>query len=312
MRQIATFEALVDLVHKMSANYHDETVPVRDMEFFDLEHLQVAGERVEVLLSAQRLFANRLRVPHSYLARCPLELQAENLNYWLGEEVKTRESLFCRFDGKKLRAVFTDRYTAIDHMEVLSLMLQHGFEPETEVHFTLDEAILVMKVPDFARGFDFGAGDKIIPGISVANSEVGILALSIEAYFFRIVCSNGMISKTSVASRYKHISRRVLGEFPDILHQVVSESDRNQGRFAISKETRVENPLGTIGSFNRQFQLDQKEGQAVRSAWEAEQGFTMFHVINAYTRGAQDTTLTAEESYRLERTGGLILSLVKG
>jgi hypothetical protein len=37
----------------------------------------------------------------------------------------------------------------------------------------------------------------------------------------------------------------------------------------------------------------------------------MFGVINAYTRAAQDQTLTAEESYRLERIGGMILSMVK-
>lgn len=73
-----------------------------------------------------------------------------------------------------------------------------------------------------------------------------------------------MISKTSVASRYKHISRRVLDEFPRILRQVVSESEHNQARFAISKETMVESPLKTIGSFNRQFQLTQKESASAR------------------------------------------------
>jgi hypothetical protein len=49
----------------------------------------------------------------------------------------------------------------------------------------------------------------------------------------------------------------------------------------------------------------------VTHAWEIEQGFTMFDVINAYTRAAHNSDLTAEEEYRLERIGGLILSLVK-
>ncbi len=38
---------------------------------------------------------------------------------------------------------------------------------------------------------------------------------------------------------------------------------------------------------------------------------TMFQVINAYTRAAQDKTLSSEEAYRLERIGGMILSMVK-
>ena len=42
-----------------------------------------------------------------------------------------------------------------------------------------------------------------------------------------------------------------------------------------------------------------------------EPGRTMFHVINAYTRAAQDPGLDTEEAHKLEKVGGLILSLVK-
>ena len=51
--------------------------------------------------------------------------------------------------------------------------------------------------------------------------------------------------------------------------------------------------------------------EALEHAWEIEPGMTMFHVMQAYTRAAQNPTLTAEESYKLERVGGLIRSLVK-
>ena len=153
--------------------------------------------------------------------------------------------------------------------------------------------------------------DKIVPGISIANSEVGILAFSIEAYFYRLVCSNGLVSKTAVASRFKHISRRALEEFPHILRQVIYESERNQNRLVISTQSRVDDPLATIGSFNRQFQITKKEAETIEQAWQIEQGYTMFHVIGAYTRAAHDSSLTAEEAYKLERIGGQILSLVK-
>ncbi|MFC1839818.1 DUF932 domain-containing protein [Thermodesulfobacteriota bacterium] len=310
MRSNNTFENVLGKVHEMSVNNYDETIPLVDMEFDSLENMWIAGNKFGVLPSAQRLFANRLRTPYSYLARCPEELQAQNLNYWIQREVKKRDTLFCRFDGDKLRAVFTDRYKAIDHMEILSRMIEYGFSSEIEVHYSLDRNLLVLKVPDFTRTFGFG-GDDIVPGISIANSEVGILAFSIEAYFYRLVCSNGLISKTSVASRFKHVSRRALDEFPDILRQVVDESEHNQRRFEISTQTHLDNPLATIGTFNSQFQITKKEADTIQSAWEIEQGYTMFHVINAYTRAAQDSDLNTEESYKLERVGGLILSMVK-
>lgn len=311
MRTINTFESVINKVNEISANYFDETIPVTDMMFQSIDRMRISGKEVEVLPSAQRLFANRLRIPHSYLARCPEDLQAENLNHWIREERERRETLFCRFDGSKLRAVFTDRYTAIDHTEILSRMVEYGFSSETEVHYSLDRELLVLKVPDFTRAFGFGEKDRIVPGISVANSEVGVLAFSIEAYFYRLICSNGLISTVSVASRFRHVSRKALEEFPDLLKQVIYESEHSQRRFEISTQTRLDNPLSTIGSFNRQFQLTKKEAEAVTHAWEIEQGMTMFHVINAYTRAAHDGDLTAEEEYRLEHIGGLILNMVR-
>lgn len=56
-------------------------------------------------------------------------------------------------------------------------MLEYGFNPDIEVHCSLDQSLLVLKVPDFTRIFGFGDRDKI----SIANSEVGILAFNIEA-----------------------------------------------------------------------------------------------------------------------------------
>jgi hypothetical protein len=42
-----------------------------------------------------------------------------------------------------------------------------------------------------------------------------------------------------------------------------------------------------------------------------EQGATMFHVIQAFTRAAQSESLSATDSYRMETAGGTILSMVK-
>ena len=311
MRATDTFENVIDKVHKMSQDNYDETIAVRDMEFSSFHNMTIGYKDFEVLPSAQRLIANRLRIPASYLTRCPEDLQAENLNYWLERERKNRETFFCRFTGNKLRGIFTQRYIAIDHMQILTKMLDYGFDPSCEVHYALDESFMILKLPEYNRIFKLTDEDKIVPGISIANSEVGLLALSIEAYFYRLVCSNGMISKTAVESRFKHVSKRALDEFPRVLSDVVYQSQSNQGRFQISMQTPVDNPLNAIETFAKQFQLSQDETEIVRQAYFLEQGATMFHVINAFTRAAQKPTLDAMNSYKLERIGGQILSLVK-
>ena len=76
-------------------------------------------------------------------------------------------------------------------------------------------------------------------------------------------------------------------------------------------QTPVENPLLTIESFNKQFQIGEKEREAVKWGWEQELGNTMFHVVSAYTQGAQFEGLSVEASYRLQKVGGMVLGIVK-
>jgi len=311
MRNTDTLENVIGRVHEMSARNFDEIIPIRDMQFENLDRMEITGRSFGVLPSAQRLIANRLRIPYSYLNRCPADLQRDNLQYWLEQERRNRETLFCRFAGNHLRAVFTERYTVINHGEILTKMLEYGFNPATEVHLSLDDEVMVLKVPEYDRLFRLAENDKIVPGISIANSEVGILSLSIEAFYYRLVCSNGMIAKTSVDARYRHVSRKVMDEFPMVLEGVISQSRHGHDRFRISMETRIDNPERTIATFARQFQLTQEEAEIVKQAFYQEEGATMFHIIQAFTRAGRDSTLSVSDSYRLEKAGGSILALVK-
>lgn len=311
MRTTTTLENVINRVHEQSANHYDEIVPVTDMRFNSLKRMDIAGQSFGVLPSAQRLLSNRLRVPFSYLFRCPQELQADNLNYWIEQEARNRQSLFCRFAGDAVRAVFTERYVPTDNLSVLSKMLEYGFGPSTEIQFTMDAEMMSLKVPEYDRAFRLSDDDKIVPGISIANSEVGILALSIEAYFYRLVCTNGMVAKTAVDARYKHISRKVMDQFPTILQDVISQSRHGYDRFRVSAQSPVDNPESTISTFARQFQIPAEQAEIVQQAFLLEQGATMFHIIQAFTRAAQDGSLSATDSYRMERAGGAILGMVK-
>lgn len=86
---------------------------------------------------------------------------------------------------------------------------------------------------------------------------------------------------------------------------------KQKDKFRISIESKVDDPLGTIASFNKQFQLGEKEKDAVEWGWNQEIGNPMFNVVNAYTRAAQFRELPAEASYRLQKVGGAILGMVK-
>ena len=184
MRATTTLGNLIEQVETMSAGNFDETVSLNEIEFSSLNEMWIGGVGVEVLPQAQRLLANRLGVPFSYLDRCPTELQAENLNYWLEQERKERNTFFCRFNGQRqVRAVFTDRYTAIDNREILSKMLELRFGPEQEAIFRIDDSMMVVKIPDTGRSFEVALKDTMVPGLSIGNSEIGFLSFCIECFY---------------------------------------------------------------------------------------------------------------------------------
>jgi hypothetical protein len=313
MKATTTLGNLIDQVETMSRGNFDETVSLNEIEFGSLNEMWIGGVGVEVLPQAQRLLANRLRTPFSYLDRCPPELQAENLNYWLEQERKERNTFFCRFNGDhQVRAVFTDRYTAIDNREILSKMIELRFGPEQEVQYMLDDGMMVVKVPEYGRSFEVALKDSVVPGLSIGNSEIGFLSFCIECFYLRLVCTNGMVVPVSVGqSRFKHISRKAFEALPETIRQVAESSNRQQAQMVISVNTPVHNPIRTIESFNKRFGLTLAEGEMVKASFAQETGETMWNVIQAYTGSARAPELTVEAAYRLERAGGQILALVK-
>ena len=313
MKATSTLGNLIEQVETMSAGNFDETVSLNEIEFGSLNEMWIGGVGVEVLPQAQRLLANRLGVPFSYLDRCPTELQSENLNYWLEQERKERESFFLRFNGQRqVRAAFTTRFEPIDNYEILLKMIDLGFQPEQEVQYMLDENLMVAKIPEFARSFEVALKDKIVPGLSIGNSETGFLSFCIESFFLRCICTNGMVVPVSAGqSRFKHISRKAFEALPETIRQVADSSNRQQAQMVISVNAPVHNPLQSIEGFSRRFGLTQAEGGLVKAAWEQEPIQTMWGVIQAFTGAAKASDLNVEAAYRLERVGGQILAMVK-
>jgi hypothetical protein len=308
MTNMTTLGKVSARVDELSKNCTDHLVPVKDIAFDSLESVKIANEVHPMKPIAQQSISARLGIPIQYLRKCPPEVQAYNMNHWIKEE--KNEQLFVRFDGKEVRAIFTPRYQPIDNFEVLEKLDSLGYPPDTPVQCHLDSEFMSLSILDGKQTFSLN-GDKITPGISVSNSEVGLACLSIAAFLLRLICTNGLISKTEVHASYKHASLKVFKEFPQVLEKVSLELAKKREQLRISTESMVDNPVATMENFNRQFQLNKVEKEAVEWGWSRESGYTMFHVVNAYTRASQFEGLSAESSYRLQRTGGMILEMVQ-
>jgi hypothetical protein len=308
MQNMTTLGKVSTRVEELSRNCVDHLVPVKDIAFDSLETIRIANNESHLMRPiAQQSIANRLGIPIQYLRKCPSEVQAYNMNHWIKEE--KNDELFLRFDGQDVRAIFTPKYQPIDNFEVLERLDSLGYTSQTPVQCYLDPTFLSLSILDGKQTFSVN-GDKITPGISVSNSEVGLACLSIAAFLLRLVCVNGLISRTEVHASYKHVSLKVFKEFPQVLEKVSLELGRKREQLRISTESMVDNPAVTMENFNRQFQLNKGEKEAVEWGWSRESGYTMFHLVNAYTRAAQFEGLSAESSYHLQKVGGTILEMV--
>ena len=308
MSNMTTLEKVYDRVESMARYHQDRLIPVDDVSFSDLERVCISGASYNLRPIAQQGICWRLGIPIQYLRKCPADIQKNNLNYWIRHE--KNEKLFFRFDQGEVRAIFTPRYVPTDNKEVLDRLLEHGYKPNTRVQCSLDDEFMLVSVPDDRETFRIN-GDRLTPGIYVSNSEVGLAALSISTFTLRLVCTNGMISKTEVSASYRHVSDKLLSNLPGVLNDLREGFGQQREQFKISLESKVENPEATIESFNRQFELRKEEKEAVEWALAREYGFTMFSVVNTYTKAAQYELLSAGSRFRLQKVGGMVLGMVK-
>ena len=307
MNNITTLENVFNRVDALSQNCFDQNVNVNDLSFDNLDSVSIAGESHPLKTIAQRSISWRLGIPFQYLRKCPPEIQSLNLNYWIEHE--KNEQLFFRFDGREVRAIFTPKYKPVDNFEVCERLDSMGYGPDTQVQCSLDPGFMSLSILDGKKAFDIN-GDKFKPGISISNSEVGLASLSIAAFILRLVCTNGMVSKTEISASYRHVSTKILDEFPATMDKVSLELGAQKHKIGLSMESSVDNPMSTIENFNRQFNLNQPQKDAVEWAWPQEMGDNMFAVVNTFTRAAQFKDLSAENSYQLQRVGGNILGML--
>jgi len=308
MKNITTLGKVAEKVDELSRHCTDRMIPVQDIHFDDLDTVRIANEPHTLRPVAQQSIAWRLGIPIQYLRRCPPDMQAYNMNHWIKHE--RNEELFFRFTHEDVRAIFTPKYTPVDNFEIMERLDSLGYKPDTQVQCHLDPEFMSLSILEGQESFEID-GDRMTPGISLGNSEVGLASLSISAFVLRLICTNGMISTDGVAASYRHVSRKILEEFPEVMTRVGNELGKQKDRFRLSVESPVQNPAMTIESFNRRFGLSKHEKEAVEWGHMMEPGGrTMFEVVNAYTRASHFHGLSAESAHKLQKTAGMILSML--
>ena len=252
---ITSLENVRENYARISKNFVDEQIEVKSIQFMSLEAVRMGDKVFQMTQIAQSSACYRTGTPLQYLRKCPPELQARNLNYWIEKE--KNEKLLVRFNGDKVRAIFTPTYKPTnDDMLLDAVEKKLGIPPSTQVKCFQNENFLQINIPNDQQTFSI-SGDRMMGGMSFFNSEVGLTKIGMSVLVYRLSCTNGMISKQRLTKSFKHITEPevILAQFPEIAKEL-------SGRWLSEKEllekatnVKIHDPQVTIESFNKRFQF---------------------------------------------------------
>lgn len=257
----------------------------------------------------------RLGIPASYFRRCPAILQDVQANYWLrngqgyGED-SDEEQWLLRARGGTLRAVLSDRYSPLDNTTLLQCLM-----PMLKGHFRVDwfgltDESLHLRVIDPQRAHEVLPDDELSVGVHIANSEVGLRSVTVDALVYRLVCTNGLIrlvkGKSLLRQRHIHLSQpRFVQALEEAIAGALGASEEFIEQLRGTTAQPVPDVEGTLEQIGQRWNLSESTRQRVQSALLQEaphQQETVYGLVNALTNAAHH--LPNDDRYDLEVLAG--------
>ena len=245
--------------------------------------LEETGEPTLEYFDATNIFhehlAEKVGIPYRYYERMLKEkptLLDENVNSWL--KTDNRKFMLRSINGKA-RALLSDRYQALDHLDViaafLSAAVQTGYDVKVE-ECDLTEKRMYIRVTcpqvevdatNLLKNYRSPKGDPrkgIISGLVITNSETGYGAFTITPRAVVLACSNGLIRKQD-AFRKIHIGGQLekgVVDWSSETHHKAIELCINQAKDAVSTFLSKE----YVGKFVSE--LEEKAGYEIKRPTE--------------------------------------------
>ena len=265
----------------------------------------------------------KLGMPASYFKRCPPELQDAQFNHWarnlhIGREftradTEPEEVWTVRCKGANVRGVMSGQYARLDNMQLLDVLFPVLAGTRYKVGLVqLSPESLHLRLIEPNVGRDVLPDDRLLVGVHIANSEIGLRAVTVDAVVFRVVCTNGLIRRTNHKSLLKQRHIHVdTPRFQSLLERAVGEAVAVAAGFieqmALATKTTVPDPQAAVELLGQAWGLPKSTVELVQFNLYGEggQSHTLYGLTNAITLAAQ--RLPAEDRFHLETVVGLLV-----
>lgn len=288
--------------------------------------------------NAHRQIGGRLNIPAKYYDRMRTEapeLLAENVNHWLHDKPKPR---LVRTMRGNMRALLSDRYRAVEHEQMLQVILPI-LEEIPDVRFesmAVTETRMYIKAVTPRIETEVKVGDKVQAGVVISNSEVGMGAVNIQPLVYRLICLNGMIVNDAKfranhvggslsgknADNIAHMlsdeaieadSKAILLKVRDVLRATVSQGfiEEEAAKMRAAAGDMIEGDVPkAVENLAKMVNLTNNETSGVLNHLIDGADRSRYGLLNAVTRFSQDVD-SYDRATELEAVGGAILEMPK-
>ena len=303
---------------------------------------EVSQNNFSVTSHAESQLMSKIRYPRQLLGRLPHNNVIVDVNWLMQHGVEADNNAFFRFimnpqtERHVLRSVHGSAYQPIDDMDLLmhideylkgAQVVYDGFG-EHSTHLT-------------AIWPDNPIPGGLVPGIHVANSEVGLRSISLGAVLYRESCANilpgyydsevkdamqyeggntikarlnrkGYSGNMSNQWRFRHTGKeeRLIEWIKLAMDDLTIQWDTTIAKWNAGLSKLVEDPLEAIAAVSRRASLTQEQLQAALESWAETKhdfGSCSTGIANTFTLGAQQFT-NPEHRYGMQHAGSLALS----
>ena len=266
----------------------------------------------------------KLGIPTAYFKRCPPALQDAQFNHFaqhlhIGRELsradhQAEEAWTIRCKGANVRGVLSARYAKLDNVQLLDALLPVLAGTRYKVGLIqLSPESFHLRLVEPTVGREVLPGDRLLVGVHVANSEVGLRAVTVDAVVFRLVCTNGLIRrvnhKSLLKQRHIHVSEP---RFQSLLERAVGEAVTVAAGFieqmVLAIKTLVPDPQAAIEVLGQAWGVPKATVEMVQFNLHGEgqgQSHTLYGLTNAITLAAQ--RLSPDDRFHLETLAGTLV-----
>ena len=291
-------------------------------------------EPLDIKSTAHGQFSSYLDIPIKYYNRMLTEhpdLLAKNVNSWLAR--KSEQKMVRTLDGAA-RALVSNRYRRIDHLDILQAVLPIiGKLPDAIFESCeITDTRMYLKIVNPRLQVDVTPGDTVQAGLIISNSEVGLGSVLVQPLVYRLVCSNGMVVNDA-KTRRTHLGRVTSTDEDFLLYspETLQAEDRafvlklqdtvraavEEARFArvidqmrqakVMPLSTVDVP-GVIKLTGSSFGIYEAEQAGVMQHLIEGQDMSLYGLANAITRFSQDVE-SYDRATKLEGIGYDVMTM---